>query len=155
MFAPMKSTYQIRAGKHEDLRHAHALVYELAVYEREPEAVTATLEDYERDFAEKVFDFVVAEAADGRIVGIALYYMAYSTWKGKMLYLEDFVVAESFRGDGIGQALFEAVLEAAKSAGARLLKWQVLDWNEPALAFYAKNNALIEKDWWNGKLFIE
>ena len=89
---------------------------------------------------------------DGKIVGIIIYYMTYSTWKGKMLYLEDFVVNQQYRKLGIGQHLFDAFLKEAKDKGARLVKWQVLDWNEPALAFYKKNKAIIEKNWWNGCL---
>ena len=140
-----------RKGNFGDLAAIYALVVELAIYEREPQAVTATIRDYEQDFEAKVFDFLVAES-DGVVVGMALYYMAYSTWKGKMLYLEDFVVKESARGSGVGQLLFDAFLGEAKGLGARLAKWQVLDWNEPALAFYEKNKATIEKNWWNGKM---
>ena len=91
---------------------------------------------------------------EGRVVGMALYYMAYSTWRGKMLYLDDLVVSEPYRRYGIGQLLFDAVLDEGRRQGCRLLKWQVLDWNEPALRFYRKNNAIIETDWWNGKILL-
>jgi GNAT superfamily N-acetyltransferase len=85
---------------------------------------------------------------------MALYYMAYSTWRGKMLYLDDLVVSEAYRRHGIGQLLFDAVLEEGLRRGCRLVKWQVLDWNEPALRFYRKNNAEIETEWWNGKIVL-
>jgi len=87
---------------------------------------------------------------------MALYYMTYSTWKGRMLYLEDFVVQEAFRKAGIGQQLFDGFLQEANNKGCKLVKWQVLDWNVPAIKFYEKNKAIIEKEWWNGKiLFIQ
>lgn len=144
---------RIRKAVATDLMAIHSLVRELAIYEKaEPEFV-ATLQDYQDDFAAGVFSCHVAEV-DGTVVGMVLYYMTYSTWKGKMLYLEDFVVLEAYRRLGLGQLLFEAFLEEAKARKCRLVKWQVLDWNEPALQFYRKNNAVIEKEWWNGKLFL-
>ncbi len=143
----------IRRGSAADLAAVHALVGELAEYERAADAFTATLEDYQRDLAAGIFEILVAEA-DGEVIGMALYYMAYSTWKGRMLYLEDFVVRETHRRTGAGQRLFEAFLARARELDCRLVKWQVLDWNEPALAFYRKNAAVIETDWWNGKIFL-
>lgn len=144
---------RIRKGLTEDIAAIYELVYELAVYEKEPEAVTASLEDYKKDYTSGCFETLVAES-EGDIVGMALYYPTYSTWKGKMLYLEDFVVKERYRRGNIGQLLFDAFLEEARKKEARLVKWQVLDWNEPAIRFYKKNNALLEKDWWNGKIFL-
>lgn len=144
---------KIRKAERSDLPAIHRLVRELAVYEKaEPEFV-ATLEDYERDFEAGFFEASVAET-NGKVVGMALYYTSYSTWKGRMLFLEDFVISEAVRRSGIGQQLFEGVLAEARRKGCRLVKWQVLDWNEPALRFYEKNEAVIEKDWWNGKLFL-
>ncbi len=144
----------IRKASAEDLSDIHDLVRELAVYEEAETEFIATLEDYKNDFKAGVFSSLVAEY-DGIIVGMALYYMTYSTWKGKMLYLEDFVVNKAFRQKGIGQLLFDAFLEEAQKLGARLVKWQVLDWNEPAIRFYEKNNATIEKEWWNGKILFK
>jgi GNAT superfamily N-acetyltransferase len=92
---------------------------------------------------------------EDEVVGLILYHMAYSTWKGKMLYLEDFIVTEDFRRFGLGQLLFDAFLAEGARLGCRLVKWQVLDWNEPALKFYEKNTAIIEKGWWNGKIFLK
>lgn len=143
----------IRDAVHADLPAIHGLVRELAIYEKAESAFTATLSEYEKDFAEGVFQAKVAEV-DGIIVGMALFFMHYSTWKGKMLYLEDFIVKEGARGKGIGGLLFNAFLEEAKSRGCALVKWQVLDWNRPALDFYEKFGAVIEKEWWTGKIFF-
>lgn len=143
----------IRKATLADVPAMHSLVRELAIYERAEDQFVATVEEYERDFAAGIYQTIVAEA-ESKVVGMALYYMAYSTWKGKMLYLEDFVVYEAYRRFGIGQLLFEAFLDAARQEGCRLVKWQVLDWNEPALRFYEKNEAIIEKEWWNGKIFL-
>jgi len=144
----------IRKALKADLPAVYNLVQELAIYEKEPEAVTATLSDYQNDFEAGIFESQVAEVK-GKVVGIAIYYMTYSTWKGRMLYLEDFVVQESYRKFGIGQLLFDAFLAEAKKKKARMVKWQVLNWNEPALSFYRKNGAIIEKNWWSGKIFLE
>lgn len=143
----------IRAATEADLPAIHALVYELAVYEKEPEAVVTTPAEYLDDFRKGLFEAHVAEL-DGRVVGMTLFYMAYSTWRGKMLYLDDFVVNEAYRRYGVGQRLFDAFVEEGRRRGCRLVKWQVLDWNEPALRFYRKNNAIIETDWWNGKILF-
>jgi len=144
---------KVRKAKQEDIPSVYQLVKELAIYEKEPDAVTASLEDYYQDFADKIYEVLVAEEGN-QIVGIAIYYMTYSTWKGKMLYLEDFVVAQSHRRLGIGQLLFDAYKAEAIEKKARLIKWQVLDWNEPAIAFYKKNGATIEKGWYNVKTFL-
>lgn len=143
----------LRRGEAADLPAVYALVGELAAYERAADQVTASLADYERDFAAGIFEVIVAER-DGIIAGMALYYMTYSTWKGRMLYLEDFVVRPDQRRGGVGQRLFDAFLARARELDCRLVKWQVLDWNEPALAFYRRNQAVIEKEWWNGKIFL-
>lgn len=138
----------------EDLPAIHNLVRELAIYEKAEREFTASLEDYRRDFEAGIFETLVAVSGQ-TAVGMALYYMTYSTWKGRMLYLEDFVVQEACRGRGIGRALFDAFLERARQKGCRLVKWQVLDWNQPALDFYKRYDAVIEKEWWNGKIFFE
>lgn len=148
----MKTT--LRQATKQDLQAVLDLVNELALYEKAPQEVTVTLADYETDFENKVFDIILAEQ-ENKIVGIAFYYMAYSTWKGKMLYLEDFVVKEELRGHGIGKLLFKAFLEEAKNLGASIAKWQVLDWNKPAINFYEKYNSTIEKEWYNGKILKE
>jgi GNAT superfamily N-acetyltransferase len=143
----------IRQAIKSDIADIFSLVKELAVYEKAPEAVITSVEIYEKDFEAGIFEAIVAEK-EGEIVGMALYYMAYSTWRGRMLYLEDFVVRDAFRRYGAGQLLFDTFLGIAKQKGATLVKWQVLDWNEPAIKFYEKNNAIIETEWWNGKIFL-
>lgn len=145
---------QIRKATAEDLPAIHGLVEELAIYEKEPAAFVATLEDYRRDFKAGWFEAIVAEPADGGIIGMAVFYETFSTWKGRMLYLEDFVVTEAHRKSGVGQLLFDRVLEIGREKDCKLLKWQVLDWNEPALRFYRKNSAEIEEGWWNGKIYL-
>ena len=111
------------------------LVRELADYESGLHKVITTPLSYAKDFEDGVFDAIVAEV-DGEIVGMALYFLAYSTWRGRMMYLEDFIVKESMRGQGIGVKLFDAFLEESRKKGVALVKWQVLRWNEPAINFY-------------------
>jgi len=145
---------RIRKARTGDLAGIHQLVRELAIYERAEAEFVAGLAEYQRDFEAGVFEALVAEEPRGELIGMALYYLTYSTWKGRMLYLEDFVVREAYRRHGIGQRLFDAFLQEARRKDCRLVKWQVLDWNRPALAFYEKNRAQIEKEWWNGKIFL-
>ncbi|MFM8372454.1 MAG: N-acetyltransferase family protein [Bacteroidota bacterium] len=144
---------QIRPATVSDMPAVHALVFELAVYEREPEAVKTTPGEYLRDFLAGRFECIVAEE-NGNVVGMMLFFEAYSTWKGRMLYLDDFVVNEAWRGKGVGQLLFNRFLEEGKRRNCRLVKWQVLDWNEPAVHFYEKNDCIIEKGWWNVKAVL-
>ncbi len=144
----------IRKGEKSDLAAVLALVKELAVYEKAEMEVSATLEDYERDFDAGLYEILLA-VEEEQVLGMVFYYMTYSTWKGRMLYLEDFVVTRSQRQRGIGQLLFDAFLQEAKAKGARLAKWQVLDWNDPAIRFYEKNNATIEREWWTVKIFMD
>jgi GNAT superfamily N-acetyltransferase len=146
---------KLRNARLEDMSAILNLVRELAVYEREPEAVTATLEDYEKNFSDGVFQAILAENEENIVVGMAVFYVAWSTWRGRMMYLEDFYVMESERKSGIGQQLFDAFLEESRRQNCVLTKWQVLDWNEPGLKFYEKNKAIIEKEWWNGKIFLK
>lgn len=123
------------------------LVMQLAIYEQAPDQVITSADRYLQDFSEGKFDALVAEEdATGRVVGMALYYFAYSTWKGQYLWLEDFVVEEAARGKGIGKSLFDAVIALAKETNT-FLKWQVLDWNTPAMQFYDQYAAVYEKDW--------
>jgi len=141
----------LRVAVKEDCVRLLELVHELAVYEKAPEEVTVTLEEFiDAGFGEhKVWDAFVAEV-DGFIAGFAIYYTRYSTWKGCRLYLEDFIVTEDYRGKGIGKSLFERVIQEAKEKGYNGMNWQVLDWNEPALNFYKKYDAQIEAGWLNG-----
>ena len=143
----------IRKATPDDIPDIHALVRELAIYENAEQEFVATREDYLRDFLAGTFDAIVAEQ-DAQVIGMVFFYMAYSTWKSRMMYLEDFVVYEQYRRSGVGQLLFDAFLAEAKKQNCVLAKWQVLDWNEPAINFYRKNNATIEQEWYNGKLFF-
>lgn len=147
---------QIRKGIIDDLPQVHALIVELAEFERAPREVTNTLVDMERDgFGENpIYKLFVAESAEG-IVGIALYYIAYSTWKGRTLFLEDLVVTERMRRAGIGRKLFKAVVQEAKDLGAKRFRWQVLEWNEPAIAFYKNIGATLDTEWINCTLTEE
>lgn len=131
----------------------HALVRELAEYERGLHHVTTTPESYREDFKNKVFDAFVAER-DGEIVGMALFFLVFSTWRGKMLYLEDFVVRESERRHGVGAMLFNAFMEEASRLEVALVKWQVLKWNEPALNFYRKYDSVFDDEWVDGKIYL-
>ena len=148
----MRKTH-IRLAERADLESIRELVIELAIYEKEPQAVTATLEDYQGAYDSGLIKSFIAES-DGNIVGMTLFYDTYSTWKGKMLYLEDFVVKASHRRSGIGQLLFDATVNYARQTQCKLIKWQVLDWNQLALDFYEKKGATIEKEWWNGKIIF-
>jgi GNAT superfamily N-acetyltransferase len=144
----------LRRGIEADLPQVLALIQELAEYERAPEAVTNTLAAMQHDGfgPAPIFGFFVLENREQKIIGLALYYTAYSTWKGRMLYLEDLVVTETARRGGYGRLLFDAVVAEARGTGAVRMKWQVLDWNEPAIAFYQKLGATIENEWLNGNL---
>src|SRR5687768_6448530 len=137
----------IRKGVKQDLPQVLDLVKELAAYEKAPLEVAVTIEEMERDgFGEyPAFGFFVAEA-DSRILGIALYYIKYSTWKGKCIFLEDIIVTEQFRKYGIGKRLFETVVQVAKELKARRMEWQVLEWNTPAISFYEKLNSNFDKE---------
>jgi GNAT superfamily N-acetyltransferase len=143
----------IRKAGWNDLPVVHQLVRELAIYEKAEHEFIASLEDYQNGFKEQAF-FVLLADVDTEVAGMALYYYTYSTWKGKMMYLEDFIVKQEYRKQGIGTELFAAFLEDSKLKNCKLVKWQVLDWNEPALRFYEKQKAIIEKEWWNGKILF-
>ena len=143
----------IRPAVAADLPAIHALVRELAIYEKAEAEFTAALSVYTDNFAAGVFRAHVAEH-DGEVIGMALYYLTFSTWKGRMLYLEDFVVREAYRRGGVGQRLFDAFLQTAKAMDCTMAKWQVLDWNQPAIDFYKKNDAVIEQQWYNGKIIF-
>ena len=146
----------IRIAKKEDCPRLLELVHELALFERAPEEVTVTLQEFkDAGFGEKpVWKAFVAEV-DGVIVAFALYYVRYSTWKGCRLYLEDLIVTEEMRGKGIGKLLFDRTVTEAKELGFNGMVWQVLDWNEPAIKFYKKYDANIEAGWLNGALSKE
>lgn len=150
--------YIVRRGKKEDLPQVFALIQELALYEKAPDEVTNTVQMMEKDGfgPSPVFGFFVVEKeGDGAIIGTAIYYYRYSTWKGKRLYLEDYIITASERGNGAGKLLFEAVLAKSLEEDCTGMMWQVLDWNEPAIKFYKKYGARFEEEWLNCDLQAE
>jgi GNAT superfamily N-acetyltransferase len=146
----------IRKASPADVESVHKLICELAIYEKAGEQVKTSPDELLRDgFGDSsVFDCIVADA-EGSVVGFALFYTGYSTWKGKTLYLEDFLVTESMRGKGIGKLLFDEVIAEGKRRGVRRMDWQVLEWNEPAINFYKKYNAVLDSEWINGRFYWE
>lgn len=146
---------QIRVAQPGDEQAIHGLIQALAEYEKAPDEVINTPEQLRIDlFEDKICGaFVVANEHD-LIVGFALYYVSYSTWKGRCLYLEDFYVLPEYRRGGIGSRLFEKVMELAKEWGVKRMDWQVLDWNEPAIEFYRKHGAILDPEWVNGRFFF-
>ena len=140
----------LRVAVKSDCPQLLDLVHELALFERAPEEVTVTLAEFEdAGFGNKpVWKAFVAEA-DGLIIGFALYYIRYSTWKGCRMYLEDLIVTESWRGKGIGKLLFDRLIQEAHELGFNGMTWQVLDWNEPAIKFYKKYKAAFDAGWIN------
>ncbi len=145
------STIKIHTARAKDIEGIYSLVEELAVYEKARHEMTLTLEDYKLHFKNKDFNSIVA-LLDNEVVGTCIYYDTFSTWKGRMLYLEDFVVKSSKRQLGIGQILFDHLIDIGRNERYALVKWQVLDWNDPAVRFYEKNKATIEREWWNCKV---
>ncbi len=145
--------FVIRKGIEADLEQVLNLVKELAAYEKAPDEVEVTIKEMQNwGFGkDKLFEFFVAEHKH-TIVGIALYYYKYSTWKGKCLFLEDIIITETYRRFGLGSKLFNEVAIVAKQQQVRRMEWQVLDWNKPAIDFYKKYNAHLDAEWLNGKL---
>ncbi|MDB2588393.1 GNAT family N-acetyltransferase [Bacteroidia bacterium] len=145
----------IRAGLKSDLPKVLELINDLALFEKAPEQVTITLEQLEKDGFEGIplFHFLVAES-NHAVVGMAFYYFRYSTWKGKVLYLEDFVVKQEHRSRGIGKMLFNELKSQAVQDNCVGMSWQVLDWNEDAIRFYKSIGAELDDEWLNGKLML-
>ena len=138
----------IRKGTQNDMPAVLNLIKELAIFEKEPHAVVITVDDLLRDgFGESpLFHTFVAEV-DNQIIGTALYYYRYSTWKGRTIHLEDLIVKEDKRGSGAGFALYSEVIRQGKRDNVRRIEWNVLDWNTPAIEFYEKSGAKILNDW--------
>jgi len=145
----------VRPAKREDMSSVLDLIRELAIYEHAEKEVTNTLENLIEDgFGnEKAFDCIVATQEE-KVIGFALFYTSYSTWKGKCLYLEDFLVTEQWRRKGIGKLLFDRVYDIAKERNVKRFEWQVLDWNLPAINFYKKYHANLDETWINCKLIV-
>ena len=144
----------IRYATENDLASILGLIMDLAIYEKAEDQVKVTIEQLTKDFQEGIFQAQVAVNEHSEVMGMTLYYITYSTWKGKMLYLEDFVIAEEHRRKGIGRLLFNSVIAEAKKQDCKLMKWQVLDWNESAISFYKSYDAIIEDEWFNGKIIF-
>jgi predicted N-acetyltransferase YhbS len=140
--------YNIRKATQADMPAVLGLIVELAVFEKEPDAVVVTVADLERDGfgPQPCFEVLVAEDEDG-IIGMALFYPRYSTWKGKTIHLEDLIVTAKKRGTGAGLALYQAVMQRAMDAGVRRVEWNVLDWNVGAIDFYQKSGAKLLDEW--------
>ena len=138
----------IRKGEKKDMKAVLELIQELATFEKEPYAVEVTISDLERDgFGKNPLFYTFVAEVDDEIVGIALYYYRYSTWKGKTIHLEDLIVKEKMRGSGIGFALYSEIIAQGKRDNVRRIEWAVLDWNTPAIDFYKKSGAKVLDDW--------
>ena len=141
---------QIRRARKEDCARILDLVKELARYEKAPNEVTVSLEHFEQSgFGYKPVWWAFVAEVDGVIQGFALYYIRFSTWKGQRMYLEDFYVTEDMRRTGLGKLLFERLIKEAQRKKFNGIQWQVLEWNEPAINFYKKYNALFDPEWYN------
>jgi GNAT superfamily N-acetyltransferase len=142
----------IREAKPKDISAVLQLIRELADFEREPKAVVNTESElHQHIFKDKICNAIVADE-NNEIIGFALYYNSYSTWKGKCLYLEDLYVQEARRKHGVGALLFEKIISIAEYQKVRRLEWLVLDWNQPAIQFYKKYEANLDNSWLNGKI---
>lgn len=140
--------YVIRDATAEDMPQVLKLIQELASFEKEDDAVEVTVPELVEDGfgPSKLFHCFVAES-QGAIVGMALIYPRYSTWKGAIIHLEDLIVTEKMRGSGLGTALLDEVVKYGHARGVKRINWEVLDWNEPAIAFYESKGARVMRDW--------
>ena len=145
----------IRLAVKDDCPKLLELIQELASYERAPDEVTVTLDHFtESGFGKQPVWWALVAEVDDRIVGFALYYIRYSTWKGQAMYLEDILITNEMRGKGIGKLLFDRLIEEAKERKFNRIIWQVLDWNEPAINFYKKYNADFDASWVNCSIYV-
>ena len=138
----------IRKGTPKDMPEVLALITELAIFEKEPTAVVVTVENLIRDgFSQNPLFYTFVAEVQNEIIGVALYYFRFSTWKGKTIHLEDLIVKEKNRGTGAGFALYTEIIKQGKKDNVRRIEWNVLDWNTPAIAFYKKSGATVLNDW--------
>ena len=140
--------YHIRLATKTDMPRVLQLIQELAIFEKEPDAVEVTIEDLMNDgFGQHPkFKCFVAEV-EGVVQGLALVYPRYSTWKGVVIHLEDLIVSKAYRGKGLGTGLLNAVINYGSQNGAKRISWEVLDWNESAIKFYESKGANVMRDW--------
>lgn len=140
----------IRRAVKKDCTRLLELVQELADYEKASQEVTVPLAHFEESgFGNNPVWWAFVAEVEGKIEGFALYYIRYSTWKGKRLFLEDILVTEKMRGKGLGKLLFDAIVEEAREKKFYGMTWQVLEWNEPAINFYKKYNTAFDSEWIN------
>jgi GNAT superfamily N-acetyltransferase len=140
----------IRSAVKEDCARLLELIRELAEYEKAPQEVTVTMEHFvESGFGNQPVWWALVAEVDGQVEGFAMYYIRYSTWKGQRMYLEDLIVTEKMRGQGLGKKLFDQLIMEAKEKQFNGIVWQVLEWNEPAINFYKKYNAAFDGEWYN------
>jgi len=145
----------VRRATKDDCPRLLELVQELATYERAPDEVTVTLDHFiESGFGKQPVWWAFVAEVDEMIVGFALYYIRYSTWKGQAMYLEDILITNEMRGKGIGRLLFDQLIEEAREKKFNRIIWQVLDWNEPAINFYKKYNADFDDGWVNCSIYV-
>ncbi len=139
----------IRNANNQDMAQVLDLIKELATFEKEPDAVVVTVEDLQNEGFGKnpLFTCFVAEL-NKEIVGMALCYFRFSTWKGRTVHLEDLIVKEVLRGKGIGEKLYAEVLKFAYKNKVKRVEWAVLNWNTPAIKFYERTGATVLKDWY-------
>lgn len=149
-----KETQNIRRAKRGDEHQIMGLVHELALFEKAPNEVINTPEQLAIDLFDDKICYCFVYEIEGTIRGIALYYISYSTWRGRCLYLEDLYIQPEFRRGGIGRLLFQRLVDEAKTLKVKRMDWQVLDWNEPALKFYESIGATLDPEWINGRLFF-
>lgn len=144
----------IRKTTQKDIPFIYKLIIELADFEKGLHQVTNTEAKLLQDFNDNLFDCVVAED-NKKIVGMSLYYFRYSTWKGKRLYLEDLIVTETYKNQGIGKALLDQTIQIAKETNCSGMIWQVLDWNTTAIDFYKKYQTTFDNEWINVHLELQ
>lgn len=144
----------VRPIERKDVFTVLELIKGLAIYEKQPDEVENTVEQLTNDLFEANYCEAIVAEENNNIVGFAIFYTSYSTWKGPCVYLEDLFVIESYRRTGAGSLLFDQLVAIAKERKVKRMDWQVLDWNEPAINFYKKKEATLDGEWLNGRLFF-
>lgn len=139
---------QPRLATKKDMPRVLELINELAIFEKEPEAVEVTIEDLQNDGFGTQPKFTCFVLEDNAVIdGMALVYQRYSTWKGDVLHLEDLIISKNSRGKGFGTKLLDAVVKHGKAIGVKRISWEVIDWNAPAIKFYESKGANVMRDW--------